>query len=395
MKILVTTPACHFKSTGAAQRDIYAALNMLRTMGHDVTLYTVGSPMQDEQFLREKVGDTVDVRVFYPTFHPLHWLASCLRHFSLFDRSAHVFYLMVKSAAFRSFVDMYGPDRIVSFCSYSWPIFAFAKKRGIPSVFRSHNFEPSFFWETLGIKSKWSPINWLRYLAKRFAEGKALRYSTTVATLPFAEWQWYQKRKKKHIFILTLLFLSESIRPPKVQTKEEPIDIFYLGASYNVIFHLRGVELLIEQIAPAVLRQAPGTFRFHILGAKLPERLARQCTGNIIYHGYVDDLDGFLDTMDAAVFPVMTGKTMKGKVFDSLVRSFPIVMSSNCLGGYDLSDGKEVLLADTIDGFVEKILALRDPSLRQSLADNAYAYTQKHFSEKQLLSIFERTLHVS
>lgn len=392
-KVLVITPACHFKSVGAAQRDIYAAINLLKKLGHQVVLFTLDSSNQDANILAA-VGKkyNIVIRKYKPTINVVSRLFSILFSPALLDGGAIVFNKLVASQEFINFNKQWKPNFIFSFCSYSWPVFKFAKQNNIASVFRSHNFESSFFWESLSTGQKFNPLNWLRVLAKYRGEYLAVKYSTKVGTLPFEQMSKYKKWKQNGVEILTLLFLPPSLRQPNIHYHKKPIDLFYLGASYNIVFHRRGAELLINKIAPLVLKQAPGQFRFNICGSKLPLYLANKCQGDIIYRGYVPNLEVFLQGMDAGVFPVFTGKTMKGKVFEALARAFPMVITSNCLGGYNLQDGKEVLIADTVELFVQKILQLADVKVRINLANNARIFGQNNFSEKKIIFILSKLL---
>lgn len=392
-KILLITPACHFSNAGAAQRDIYAAIAVLQKMNFEVALYTINSAAQDSMVLKS-IADKykIDLRTFLPTTNSWLHLWRLLVKSSLFDGAAYVFDQLAADKIFLDYLQNFKPDCILSFCSYSWPVFKLAQKTGIYSVFRSHNFESDFFWESLSVVKKFNPLNWLRVLCKYRGEYLAVKFADRVGTLPFEQVNIYKKWKKFGVEILTLLFLPESLCQPNVHIDKECLDLFYLGASYNVIFHLRGAELLIEKIAPQVLARAPGKFKFHICGSKLPEELVNKCKNGIIYEGYVPDLDGFLRNMDAGVFPVMTGKTMKGKVFETVAGAFPVVISNNCLGGYNLRDGKEVLLADSTESFVDKILQLADVKVRTELSTNTYNFAQKEFGEQEIVSVLSRLL---
>lgn len=392
-KILVVTPACHFSNIGAAQRDIYAAIAILQKMNFEVALYTIDSRAQEPVVLKS-VADKykIDLRTFLPARSNWPRFKRTLLEPVLFDGAAYVFGQLVRDSVFLEYLKNYQPDCIFSFCSYSWPIFKLAKKMGIHSVFRSHNFESSFFWESLGAVEKINPLNWLRVLSKYCGEYLALKYADKVGTLPFEQVNIYKKWKSSGVEILTLLFLPGSLRQPNVHAEKDCLDLFYLGASYNVVFHLRGAQLLIENIAPRVSAMAPGKFRFHICGSKLPALLVKQCRGDIIYEGYVPDLESFMQSMDAGVFPAMTGKTMKGKVFETLARAFPMIIPANCLGGYNLRDDKEVLLADTVELFVEKILLLADVKIRTELSNNAYNFAQKEFSGQKIVSVVSNLL---
>jgi glycosyltransferase involved in cell wall biosynthesis len=241
--------------------------------------------------------------------------------------------------------------------------------------------------------AKCSPANWIRYWAKLIGERNAVVFSSAVATLPFEEVWKYRRLKADNVFIFTLTFTHEGLREGWIHKGKQPLDVFYLGASYLVSFHLRGARALIEDIAPVVLEKAPGAFRFHICGSKLPKELREQCDGtHIIYEGYVDNFDEFLEKMDIGAFPVWTGKVMKGKVFESLCRAFPIVIPKNCLGGYELRSGNEMLLAETPNEFIESIISLQDEALRKKLSYSAARFAEENFSHKALTNILATIL---
>lgn len=394
MKILIVTPACHYRNTGATQNDIYSCIGLLQSMGYTVALASLGSLEQGTEVLdkiRQKYQ--IAVNIFTIKGGLFSWLQHSLRKPALFDRSAYPFALLAEDLAFQEYVVAFAPNAIIGFISSSWPVIEFCKKRGIRGILRSHTFEPIFYWETLRGLAKWNPLKWFRFLAKFLSERKAVIIADVTLTLPIAEARFYRYWNKKAIRILALLFPGTHIGKPWVHKDKKPLDIFYLGASYNVIFHLEGAKLLIENIAPQVHLQAPGDFRFHILGAKLPNYLVNQCNDvNTVYEGYVADLDAFLQKMDIGAFPVFTGSAIKGKVSESLARLFPVVITSNCLGTYSLEHGKHILLANSISEFVESILKLRNDDLRLRLSEGAYEFATKEFGYDNLKLILADAL---
>jgi len=83
---------------------------------------------------------------------------------------------------------------------------------------------------------------------------------------------------------------------------------------------------------------------------------------------------------------------MKGKVFESLCRAFPVVIPSFCLGGYTLKDGEEVLMAETPDAFVDAILSLKDDALRERLSKGGRSFAQNYFSHEELTNTLSSIL---
>ncbi len=397
-KVLIVSPPTFGNAVGGAAKDIFEIVRLLKDMGHEVSFYAIGSLGQDEKVIESfKENYGVSARTFMPfVSRSTQWARDIFSDWALLDGAAYVFRQLVRDEDFLKHVEEYRPDILVHFCSYSWPVAQFARERGIPAVFRSHNYEPSFFWEELEKTAQWNPVNWIRYAAKKRGEKNAVRFTSSVATIPFADMWRYRAWKPQGIFPLTLTYLPQSLRAPHVHRGKKPLDVFYLGASYRVSFHLRGAEMLIEDIAPRVLARAPGVFRFHICGAKLPQHLVDKCDGNnIIYEGYVPDLEQFLDGMDIGAFPVFTGKVMKGKVFESLARGFPIVIPRVCMAEYELTHEREVLLAETADAFVEAIVSLENEGKRAALARSATDFADEHFTKERLVVALDTVLGAS
>ncbi len=399
MKILVVSPPTFGKNVGGAAKDILATPEMLQALGHTVSFWAIATPFQHEPLIEEysrSVG--IPVRTYLPDLSRWsHWVSSILfKSFGYADRAAYVFLQLSEDSEFQNHVAMWEPDVILFFCSYGWTMAHFAHQRAIPSVFRSHNYEPSFFWEALSLKEQCNPLNWIRYFAKMVGERNAARFSDAIATIPFEDVWRYERWSPNKTITLTLTYPSKSIAEPWVHEHKNPLDVFYLGASYLVSFHLRGVQALIEDIAPAVARAAPGAFRFHICGSKLPKYLEKQCDGeSIVYQGYVPDLDVFLNDMDIGAFPVWTGKVMKGKVFESMCRAFPVVIPENCRAGYPLKDKEEVIMAETNEEFVEAILSLRDDALRRHISEGAVSFAKTHFGRDAVLRAFAGALELA
>jgi hypothetical protein len=393
MHVVVITPGGHRRvGIGAAEKDMYGIISLLRKMGHRVTLYDINTYKGNEDYLaslEQKYGITVK------TFRPdmgrwSDWLLHSLRAPALLDRAAYMFDLLARDEAFNDFLDREDVDVAIPFCSFTWPLFKGIKRRGIWLVFRSHNFEPSFYYESIDLIKKWFPTNWIRYVAKLASEYISVANADIVGSIPFEQVRLYRKWRASGVHVLTLTFLGEHIRGPHFRSGKKVLDVFYLGASYNVSFHRRGVEMLLRDIIPPIQAKAPGSFRFHICGGKLPEKLQALCNGtDVVYEGYVPDLDAFLESMDVGAFPVFTGKSMKGKVFEPISRGFPVVIPTLGKGGYELHHGKEVLIADSAEAFTQEIIRLKDEHLRLSIAKGAHAFALRELSEDSVREVLQ------
>lgn len=394
MRILLVTPACHFSSRGAVQQDIYATIALLKKMGHEVALFSLDQPGQDRTVIEGlKIEYDIDCQIFAPPKSLGQWIKSLLHNPLLADRSAYPFYELARSSEFETYLGKYQPAAIISIGNYSWPLFKQCQKYDIRFIIRSHNFEPLHFWEELEPIARLNPINWLKFLARLVSEKKSVRVADQIAAISPAETDTYNQWGAGKAQLLPLVSLQLFTPDHQVTITKKPLDVFFLGATYNVPFHRRGAEALITEIAPAVHKQAPGEFRFHICGNKLPSELIKACDGQtVIYEGFVPDLGIFLQNMDVGVFPVWSGRGMKQKIFEAIARGFPVVVPRLSLGKYPVISGTHALVAEKPGEMVEQIISLRIPEIRATLSSGAAEFGREWFAENKFRLIFSSLL---
>lgn len=395
MKVLIATHAGHIPKPGGGQEDIYAFAELLIAAGHEVRLLTVHRPQQKPEaldYVRNRLRVPV-VAIDPGTGTAAEWLSACLRERALLERTSWLAHRVTRTREYAELMRAYAPALVVGFFSHTWPFLRDARRRGISTVFRSQDFIPTFTLETFGALQRLNPVSWVRFLAQRRCERLACEHAGAVATLPLAEERLYAKWCGRPVFTFTLAYLADWVRPPTFHAGKRPLDVFYFGASYNVLLHLRGVEFLLEKIIPAARRKAPDAFRFNITGAKLPERLKALCDGKtVIYHDYVPDLRQFLEGMDVGLAPVDTGKSLKGKVFAPISSGFPMVIAPNCVSLQPLEDGKHVLIAKTAEEYADAMVKLLDDGAREHVGQAAYEWSAARHSKEKLLELLARVI---
>ena len=115
----------------------------------------------------------------------------------------------------------------------------------------------------------------------------------------------------------------------------------------------------------AVARRFPGV-RFQSAGRIAPSVLTR----HVERLGFVDDLDAFLGPDAIMLAPIDTGTGIKTKLLDAFSRGVPVVATRKAIEGLDLVPGKDVAIAEGVEGFVD---ALRDilPTGLQGISEDA------------------------
>jgi glycosyltransferase involved in cell wall biosynthesis len=89
--------------------------------------------------------------------------------------------------------------------------------------------------------------------------------------------------------------------------------------------------------------------------------------------GYVEDPGDEFATWAGMIVPIRVGGGTRVKIAQAFSRKCPVVSTSLGAFGYDLIDGKEILIADDPDRFAIACARLiEEPRLGATLAENAW-----------------------
>ncbi len=85
------------------------------------------------------------------------------------------------------------------------------------------------------------------------------------------------------------------------------------------------------------------------------------------------------------VVPIRHGAGMQNKVLESMQVGTPTVISPIAAEGLDGADGREFLLAEQAEDYIEKIMALyNDSALRKKIGQNGQQLVENTYSWKVL-----------
>jgi glycosyltransferase involved in cell wall biosynthesis len=154
------------------------------------------------------------------------------------------------------------------------------------------------------------------------------------------------------------------------------------------------VRMIAHDIWPR-LRERDPEIECDIIGGRPPADLVELADRDDRFHvhGFVDDIHPWIDQALCYVCPIKDGGGTKLKILDALAMSKAIVAHRIACEGIEVTDGLDVIFAETPDQYVDAILRLRDDEpLRHGLEHNARRLAVERYSFHAIGDHFQQTL---
>lgn len=141
--------------------------------------------------------------------------------------------------------------------------------------------------------------------------------------------------------------------------------ILLFNGTLNYKPNTDAVESILEKINPILLEAEGFKYKIIICGSKLPERfknLESYKNKNIIYAGFVEDIELYFKGCDIFINPVNDGGGIKTKVVEALGSGMSVVSSkSGAIGIPQQITGQKLVIAEDNDwgGFAADTLAIK------------------------------------
>jgi glycosyltransferase involved in cell wall biosynthesis len=145
---------------------------------------------------------------------------------------------------------------------------------------------------------------------------------------------------------------SREIRPSNVPFEARSGIIFVGGFQHNP--NVDAVLYFVTDIMPILREMIPGII-FNIVGSKAPKEIESTACEDIVFHGYIEDLEAMMEGVRVNVAPLRYGAGTKGKVIHAMSNGIPTVATPIAAEGMNLKHMDEILLASDPASFAEMI----------------------------------------
>ena len=123
----------------------------------------------------------------------------------------------------------------------------------------------------------------------------------------------------------------------------------------------QGITWFINNIFPRLLEQYQD-IKLHVVGRHPPEELITltQQHQNIELYADPPDIAPFYDTCGIVIVPLFAGGGTRIKILEAGLASRPVISTEIGAYGLGLTDGKEIMIFNDADNFIDKYRRLRD-----------------------------------
>ncbi len=149
------------------------------------------------------------------------------------------------------------------------------------------------------------------------------------------------------------------------------------------------------EVLPLVRRQIPNA-RLTIVGQNPSPRLdPLRADPQITLTGAVADTRPFIQQADVYVAPLLVGSGTRFKLLEAMSMQRAIVTTSRGCEGFEVTSGRELVIADSAEEFAQAVVALlRDPARRAEMGRVACAFVAARYDWRAIIprleSIYER-----
>ena len=163
-------------------------------------------------------------------------------------------------------------------------------------------------------------------------------------------------------------------------TFEDRRDIIFVGG-FNHGPNVDAIDYFVSQMMPLLRNKLPG-IKINIVGSNPTNRVVDLAGPDVIVQGFVADLKTLLDKSRVSIAPLRYGAGVKGKVGTSLAAGLPVVTTNIGAEGMGLESGKNVMIANTPEDFVDGIYELySNPELWFKVSQNGIEYAQQKWGD--------------
>jgi len=254
-------------------------------------------------------------------------------------------------------------------------------------ILRAHNVE-SLIWDRMTLQHK-NPIkkHYIKLLGKRLKkfEINVLNRVDGIVPISKVDLEYFRNLGCNK----PMISIPFSINTEKFQQIDygapEPLSFFHIG-SMDWMPNQEGIQWFLECIWQRIYQQNQQA-TFYVAGRNMPDWLKRLQQPGVVVVGEVADAHEFIRSKTVLVVPLLSGSGIRIKIIEGMACMRPVLTTSIGAEGIEYSDGKDILIADNPESFIEKAQKLIDNhTLCTEIGKAAHHLIMDNYDTKKIIT---------
>ena len=140
---------------------------------------------------------------------------------------------------------------------------------------------------------------------------------------------------------------------------------------------------LVTSIFPRLRKLRPD-MHLYIIGRNPGKELIKRCNDPRIHiTGEVNNIWDYVSSINAFVFPMLSGAGLQNKILEAMYAGKPVVTSTIGNAGIGATHGNNIYIANTVDDYVNNTI---DAIINKSIGNNAKVFIENNYSTKSVVN---------
>lgn len=154
-----------------------------------------------------------------------------------------------------------------------------------------------------------------------------------------------------------------------VNSELEKVKLLFLG-TMSWMPNYEGIVWFLNNVVNK-MRKNDIPFELYIVGKNPGNDIVKYHNNkDIIVTGYVEDVDEYIERCDFVVVPIFFGSGLRVKILEALAKSIPVISTDIGAEGLQVTNNKDILLANNEEEFIDAINKLKKASMREYISTN-------------------------
>jgi len=276
-------------------------------------------------------------------------------------------------------------------CDFLAPAGNVPERLSCPTILFQHNVEAMIWQRHFEVQKNAAKKTYLRgqwRKMKKFEGEMCRRFDAVVAVSREDRDLIAEQYSVRNVFDIPTGVDVEFFKPSG-KLNSETHNLVFTG-SMDWLPNEDGIRYFTEEILPLIRSEVPDV-TLTVVGRDPYPALKElsQRDKSIIVTGRVDDVRPYMEKAAAYIVPLRIGGGTRLKIYEAMAMEKAVISTSIGAEGLPVEDGKELMLADTKEGFAQAVIQVfQDPAIAHSLGQKAATTVRTKFGWRRVAEEF-------